>query len=48
MAYNFYLYELENSNNKFWLGFFSFFMLKIVKKDFYPGHDSFGEIRRKK
>ena len=24
MAYNFYLYELENSNNEFWLGFFVF------------------------
>ena len=47
MAYNFYLYELENSSNDFWLGF-SCFMLKIVKKNPYPGHDSFGEIRRKK
>ena len=24
MAYNFYLYELENSNNKFWVGFLHF------------------------
>ena len=24
VAYNFYLYELENSSNEFWLGFFVF------------------------
>ena len=24
MAYNFYLYELENSSNEFWLEFFVF------------------------
>ena len=47
VAYNFYLYELENSSNEFWLGFFVFHA-ENCKIEPYPGHDSFGEIRRKK
>ena len=34
MAYNFYLYELENSSNEFWLGFFVFHGENCIKRTF--------------
>ena len=34
VAYNLYLYELENSSNEFWLGFFVFHAENCKKRTF--------------